>query len=466
MLIASLVFSGPGFLNAQETQEPPLARLDNALFMSPGNSVYTEVYIRIPGKSLTYRPVDSQHFQAKTLINLKLFQKKQEPYYQKQYVIKSPKVKDTQQVSFVLTDQREVPLHSDGRYQLAFKVVDSFNQGNQATVRKPVFNRVSNTRAPMFSDIKMVDTVLPTSNETRFTEGSYLMRPMATTKIPARKSILYFYAELYNADRLSMGQEVDVNVRVLHQQDTLYLKQETFDAKPIVKVLAKLQRDKLKPGKHRVILTTPTNDKKKIATGIQITNPYATPAETTSLKEHMAQFKTDSLLTYIKWMRTIAQNEEHNQMKLLEHKPQKDSILNFITEFWKNRNPASPKEEWFDFREDVEYVNKNYSNPLYKGYESDRGRVYLQYGEPNTIQRSRQDPNTYPYEIWHYFSTKKQRNVRFVFYSTSILKSEFILLHSDAIGEINDPKWKKKLDRSSFERDDPFGNDPGWDFQK
>jgi hypothetical protein len=53
-----------------------------------------------------------------------------------------------------------------------------------------------------------------------------------------------------------------------------------------------------------------------------------------------------------------------------------------------------------------------------------------------------------------------------VFYSTSILETEFVLLHSNAIGEINNPRWQEKLNRSPFKRDDPFGNDPAWDYQK
>ena len=456
----------PVALLAQKGSEEPLARLDNAMFMKPGGLVYTEVYIRIPGQSLTYRPVDSQHYRAKALISLTV-SKAGQSHYEKQYLLRSPKVKDTNQVAFVLTDQRKVPLEREGRHTLAFRVVDSFNQSNRATVQKPLFNRVASTNSPVFSDIKVLDTVLPTTEEGRFVEGSYLMRPLASTRIPPEDENAYFYTELYNADRLSaVGDAIDVHVMLLHQQDTLYQKKQVFDAKPVIKILARLQRDKLKPGKNRIIVTTPTEEGKNLSTGIQVTSPYAAPSDTISLRGHLADYSTDSLLTFLKWMRTVSGNKEAKQLALLEKKPRRDSILGFMTGFWEKRNPVDPKEAWLSYRKDVRYVNQTYSNPLYKGYESDRGRVYLQYGKPNTIQRSPDDPNTYPYEIWHYFRTEKQANVRFVFYSNSILGAEFVLLHSDAVGEIRDPQWKEKLDRSALDREDPFGNDPGWDFQK
>ncbi len=37
---------------------------------------------------------------------------------------------------------------------------------------------------------------------------------------------------------------------------------------------------------------------------------------------------------------------------------------------------------------------------------------------------------------------KTQRNKKFVFYSEDMVTSDFTLLHSDAIGEVNYPQWQ------------------------
>lgn len=464
-LISGIILLSPLVLFAQERQKP-LAKLDHALFMEPGGTVYTEIYIRVPGQSLTYHQVDSQHFQSKALINLQV-SRKGKIHYSQQYVLESSKVTDTTDVPFVLTDQREVPLDLKGRYMVALKVVDHFQQANRVTIQQSMLHQVTNTGKPRFSDIKLLDTVSRSSGTGRFIEAGYLMRPRASNTLPASRHHAYFYTELYNADRLvAENQPLDVHVTLLHQQDTLFQKKQAFEPKPVIKILGQLQRDKLKQGTHRLLVSTPAEDGKALSTDIQVRNPSTSPSDTVSLREHLADYPKDSLLTFVKWLRTLADRTEARKLQLLEKNPSRDSLLAFMARFWKRRNPYTPKAAWLSFRSDVAHVNHTYSNSLYKGYESARGRVYLQYGEPNTIFRSPDDPNTYPYEIWNYFRTPKQANVRFVFYARSIVEAEYVLLHSDAVGEMTDPQWKEKLDRSPINKENPFGNNPGWDFQK
>jgi hypothetical protein len=102
----------------------------------------------------------------------------------------------------------------------------------------------------------------------------------------------------------------------------------------------------------------------------------------------------------------------------------------------------------------VEKVNANYSNNLRKGYDTDRGRVYLQYGAPNTISPNLFEPNTYPYEIWHYYVLKDhlhadQSNSKFVFANTEQGDKEYKLIHSDARNEITNVRWNYDLHKRS-----------------
>ena len=102
-------------------------------------------------------------------------------------------------------------------------------------------------------------------------------------------------------------------------------------------------------------------------------------------------------------------------------------------------------------------VDNAYKTQISKGYETDRGRVYLKYGPPNIISESYNEPSSYPYEIWHYYELgNNQRNKKFVFYSTDMLTNSFKLLHSDAIGEIQNYKWQIFLNSRWY---DPFSVD-------
>jgi hypothetical protein len=58
----------------------------------------------------------------------------------------------------------------------------------------------------------------------------------------------------------------------------------------------------------------------------------------------------------------------------------------------------------------VEYANENFSTNR-DGWETDRGRIYVLYGEPTDIERHPFEINSKPYEVWYY----DHLNRRFVF---------------------------------------------------
>jgi hypothetical protein len=86
-----------------------------------------------------------------------------------------------------------------------------------------------------------------------------------------------------------------------------------------------------------------------------------------------------------------------------------------------------------------------------KGYFTDRGRVYLQYGPPDAQQQVANEPDTYPYEIWQYYRIKDpqtgqfQTNKRFVFWNKDLDGNCYKLLHSDVRGELRDNRWQMRL---------------------
>ena len=81
--------------------------------------------------------------------------------------------------------------------------------------------------------------------------------------------------------------------------------------------------------------------------------------------------------------------------------------------------------------------------------------LFRSYGAPNTIVKEMQDPESYPYEIWHYYKVNGQTNRKFVFYAPDMAGNSFRLLHSDVRGEVQEPNWELKL----HSRSQAFGAD-------
>jgi GWxTD domain-containing protein len=83
-------------------------------------------------------------------------------------------------------------------------------------------------------------------------------------------------------------------------------------------------------------------------------------------------------------------------------------------EFWKSLDPDpdTPENEKLDeFLARVRVVSDRFAARGEPGWRSDRGKVYIRYGEPDDIEQVAQGFNSPAYEIWRYVN----RNLTFVF---------------------------------------------------
>lgn len=131
-----------------------------------------------------------------------------------------------------------------------------------------------------------------------------------------------------------------------------------------------------------------------------------------------------------------------------------ERLQKFFYSFWAKRSPTDPQGAWEAYHKKVQYVQAHYGSPVIQGFRTDRGRVYLKYGEPTSVTEVPFDPQSYPYEIWHYYVIGEQTNVKFIFYNRDLISNNYELLHSDMIGETYDPAWQMRL----VKRLDPSAN--------
>jgi GWxTD domain-containing protein len=111
-----------------------------------------------------------------------------------------------------------------------------------------------------------------------------------------------------------------------------------------------------------------------------------------------------ALLTYIA---TSSQIEAFEKARESERKK-------IWEDFWREKDPTpgTPRNELYEehlrrFR----YANDHFGVPLTLGWKTDRGRIYILYGEPDQIDSYPFEMGRKPTEVWHYYS----RNRQFVF---------------------------------------------------
>ncbi len=88
----------------------------------------------------------------------------------------------------------------------------------------------------------------------------------------------------------------------------------------------------------------------------------------------------------------------------------------------------------------LEYVEKNYSHLRKMGRETDRGRIYLKYGEPEKKEIEVLGEDVKPYEYWYY----SQTNYYYLFMDIHG-DGSYVLLYTNDPKEKNYPNYEKYL---------------------
>ncbi len=82
----------------------------------------------------------------------------------------------------------------------------------------------------------------------------------------------------------------------------------------------------------------------------------------------------------------------------------------YFFRFWKSQdpNPDTPENELMsEYYRRVNFTNKNFSITGEDGWLTDRGRIYIKFGQPDDIERHPFESGSYPFEIWRYYTLRK-----------------------------------------------------------
>ena len=161
----------------------------------------------------------------------------------------------------------------------------------------------------------------------------------------------------------------------------------------------------------------------------------------------------DTLSDYIASLRPICGKEQNRFINNNLENGKLEFLQKFFYNFWLTKDELYPEQAWLNYKERVDEVNGLYSSNVVRGYETDRGYIYLKYGRPNDVDALKFEANTLPMEIWFYYVLNTQQNRKVVFYNPDIVGENYILLHSNITGEISDPNWASKIDRNENQTD-------------
>ena len=434
----------------------PSVLISTCAFDNPAGKAYVEIFLNTAANSVaTIKRTDGKYQGA---IQVQLILKKDNAIvYADKYNLNSP----MSEQAILTSDFADIQRISidNGSYHLEVKVTDNNSPGAEPFIHQQDLLIDFPSDHVSISDIELLESYSKSAGVSRFSKNGIEMIPNISNFYPPSLSSIKFYAEVYNAGA-TLG--ADSNFIIRYRIDGYESKKNIENLGGVMKVKAKdvnvllseISIENLQSGNYNLVVEAV--DKKNVVLAskkifIQRANRILLPLLTGDVSKINTEgtfvekiTSLDTLREFIRCLYPISSNNEQLSAEAQVKLSEQQSMQQYILFFWLNRDRLNPEAAWNEYKALVDVVNANYKTFNKKGYESDRGRVYLQYGPPNTIANG-DEPATLPYEIWHYYTLNTQRNRKFVFLNRNRASNDFVLIHSDANGEINQPRWPEML---------------------
>jgi GWxTD domain-containing protein len=217
-------------------------------------------------------------------------------------------------------------------------------------------------------------------------------------------SRLLYYLELYQGP--DSGQDVVVetiirnNSKGMLYRDTLYVRLDST----IVRQLRNVAVGEMAPGDYDLEVYLRGRRMKRLDQRIE---PFTIAWSQEGLLKHDFKAALDQLAY-------IAPGSDVNKIKKLKTLEERIAAFN---QFWLDRDPTAgtPENEVKrEFYRRVNYANRVFHHLRKDGWRTDRGRIYIVYGEPDQIDDYPMSSNLPPYQIWHYYKEGAYKRFAFV----------------------------------------------------
>lgn len=339
---------------------------------------YMELNGSIPYHELTYETVDSTII-TKAIISFKLVNLNHpdsliDTLY-RQFTIPSFEQAAKQQMSFIVQFGLHVPR---GKFKYKINISSGNKKGsveNEIVIKKEDYK---------MSDILLANNIISDTTEDYLRKGNVKVIPHPSHQFNERYTNLYIYYEIYDltpdTNQLAITYTIKDNNGILigkipRRIDKKYESQSVnfgFSIKDIV------------PGQYFLNVEVKDNN-------TQMVVQKETSFEIIRAVQEEVSYEGMPYYEEIEYFLTA---EEYKYFKSLP----KEGKRKYLGKFWDGY-------DYSEIAERFEYTDENFQEGSKVGHKTERGRIYIKYGEPDEREKSTIEiEESKPYEHWQYFN--------------------------------------------------------------
>jgi len=406
--------------------------LDKTVFSGRDNNQYVEFYLMFFSDKISFTRGNKGEMNVKMKINYETGKN----FSEKDWNLEVSLSEDKTGIGIKVFYDQTYEYLPAGRYKIVVTVtdVDSTSKGEISGFAEIKEIGGSNLTT---SEIEFVSSVDNNSGPEHFRKGNKFITANPSRRYGVLNPILFFYYEIYN-----IIPEEGKKLNVVYSINSLSGNYEkSFPALTVNKNNATigishgLNAGNLPSGIYKLNINVNDPDRKD---SIDIVRSFEVIQLDYTEKKPVLSVEDSEVFEKI--LSIVGNEAQLKNYRRLSGSGKSAYILGF----WKTMDPTpgTPENEYLaQIQQRFLYADKNFGWGKTKGWESERGRVLIKYGNPDEIEQHHSESGTYPYEIWIY---NQARRYIFVFGDLSN-NGRYVLLHSDKEGEISNTRWKDYL---------------------
>lgn len=338
-----------------------------------------------------------------------------------------------------------------GRYMVEVSITDSASGRVARTTTEVTAFR----GRPLASDLLLSgairqggDSVPAAPGEVR--RGGFLIAAQTEPVLTPSNTQLFYYAELYPGT--AADAELIARVVTPDGRQIVETQPESVHVEPAGVVTSGVDVAGLPAGAYRLELAVRLGDSTVMRSAPFRMGGFDTEAALARVAgqraaDMLASMTEDQLDTLYRPLVYIMESGERGVYEGLSPEGKR----NYLRSFWRRRDPtpATPANEaQEDYYRLVAYATRAYREGgagEVPGWRTDRGRIFLRYGEPDETLKRPQAGATQPYEVWKYTHGRFRK---FVFYDATGL-GHYELIYTDEQREPSRSDWQQLLGREA-----------------